>query len=141
MATARVTETGATHLYYYVKIPVGEQEISWRTANAQATSHRCCVAQGHLVTISDVNEQDFVMNFVNKEQIWMGLTDVETENEWKWVDGTPANYFKWREGEPNNLNNEDCGFMTSDGVGGWSDYDCDRSPNPGYVVEFNCPQD
>ena len=46
---------------------------------------------------------------------WIGLSDTENENSWRWVNGQGAatNDVKlWAPGEPNNLGgNEDCAFV------------------------------
>lgn len=50
---------------------------------------------GHLVTITDSEEQSFVSNLVkrgNKDTYWLGATDVEVEGEWKWITGEPFEY-------------------------------------------------
>uniref|UniRef100_A0A4W5LAZ3 C-type lectin domain-containing protein n=1 Tax=Hucho hucho TaxID=62062 RepID=A0A4W5LAZ3_9TELE len=39
--------------------------------------------------------------------VWIGLSDLETEGIWKWVDGTPLTTGYW-DGQPNNLGDQDC---------------------------------
>jgi hypothetical protein len=62
---------------------------------------------GHLVSIGDQAEQDFVHgNFGNlggvDRRIWIGFTDEAAEGSFAWSDGTPAKYTNWNPGEPNN---------------------------------------
>ncbi|MBI1302850.1 MAG: hypothetical protein GC172_03555 [Phycisphaera sp.] len=62
---------------------------------------------GHLVSINDQAEQDFVHgNFGNlggvDRRIWIGFNDLASEGSWEWTDGSPAKYTNWNGGEPNN---------------------------------------
>ncbi|TNN35675.1 C-type lectin domain family 4 member E [Liparis tanakae] len=42
---------------------------------------------------------------------WFGITDEHTEDQWRWVDGTPLVGGFWEAGEPNNHIDEDCGYI------------------------------
>ncbi|XP_029139926.1 hepatic lectin-like [Protobothrops mucrosquamatus] len=96
---------------------------TWRWANDQCRDNRA-----HLVVIDDMAEQIFVQTRAKNERYWIGLTDIEIEGEWKWVDST--NYrlgFKyWKHGEPNNdHSNEDCAHLWDNGE--WNDVYCTYS--------------
>ncbi|MCI4385247.1 hypothetical protein PGIGA_G00048190, partial [Pangasianodon gigas] len=65
-------------------------------------------------------------------EAWIGLTDSETEGEFKWVDGKPLTTAFWWKGEPNDYrHNEDCavtGYSYAESnILTWADYPCDRS--------------
>lgn len=47
---------------------------------------------------------------VASSKIWIGLTDIDKESTFVWVDGTSSDYRNWYEAsEPNNYGgNEDC---------------------------------
>ncbi|XDV21636.1 hypothetical protein PO909_026702 [Leuciscus waleckii] len=89
-----------------------------------------CEEQGALlVKIEEGSEKEwqFVTNFANSQDYWVGLTDQNT-GEWRWADDTPytMNKAQWRIGQPDdwtehNLGEkgeegEDCGHISYDGL-------------------------
>ncbi|XP_032437235.1 perlucin-like protein isoform X1 [Xiphophorus hellerii] len=69
---------------------------------------------GHLAIILTAQEQTFLWDLLPRghwNSYWFGITDGETEDEWKWVDDTPLVGGFWEENEPNNHINEDCGYI------------------------------
>ncbi|XP_026107510.1 CD209 antigen-like protein E [Carassius auratus] len=89
-------------------------------------SRRYCRERGaDLIIINNREEQDFVGNIsVGSGHFWIGLTDVEEEDRWKWVDGSTLTSGFWKSGQPNNQGNEDCVNTHSSG---WFDTECDSS--------------
>ena len=69
----------------------------------------CRSLGGHLVTITDETENEFVKGIAttdgNKNLFWMGLYREYIGGSWKWVTGEKAEYFNWAIGEPNNYVN------------------------------------
>jgi len=58
------------------------------------------------------------------ESHWIGFTDEDEEGQFRWLDGSAAEYTNWNSGEPNNwAGNEQCTEMN--GHGGWNDGNCD----------------
>ena len=55
---------------------------------------------------------------------WIGLSDIDDEDEFIWVDGSDVTYTAWFSGEPNNyMSNQDCVIMGSGSIR-WDDQDC-----------------
>ncbi|XP_053335451.1 C-type lectin domain family 4 member K-like [Clarias gariepinus] len=91
------------------------------------TSRQNCRDRGaDLVIINSREEQEFIKKQLSSRKSWIGLSDGDTEGEWKWVDNTRLSTKFWASGEPNGAKNENCvvtGHKT-DPVLDWADYPC-----------------
>ncbi|XP_026215255.1 C-type lectin domain family 4 member M-like isoform X1 [Anabas testudineus] len=103
------------HFYY-----ISSGKKSWQQSRAD------CLQKGaDLVIINSHEEQEFTKTF--KKVIWIGLTDMETERKWKWVDGTPLTTSYWSSHEPNGVpgRDEDCAEIKNyDLEESWNDESC-----------------
>ncbi|KAM6959197.1 uncharacterized protein FYW47_010621 [Aplochiton taeniatus] len=82
---------------------------SWPDSQAYCQRFR-----GHLAIIHTAEEQTFLWDLLPRghwNAYWFGISDETTEEEWKWVDGTPLVGGFWEDGEPNNHIDEDCGYI------------------------------
>ncbi|XP_016385695.1 C-type lectin domain family 4 member M-like [Sinocyclocheilus rhinocerous] len=85
-------------LYY-----VSTETKSW------TESRRYCIERGaDLVIIKDSKKQDFVKKISCGSQTWIGLTDIEVEGTWKWVDGSALTSGFWNIDEPLGYTVENC---------------------------------
>ena len=66
-------------------------------------------------------ENDLMFNLNN--DLWLGINDIVTENQWIATDGTTITYFNWANGEPDNSNGNEDGarFWGLYGGGKWND--------------------
>uniref|UniRef100_A0A3B4AFV5 C-type lectin domain-containing protein n=1 Tax=Periophthalmus magnuspinnatus TaxID=409849 RepID=A0A3B4AFV5_9GOBI len=107
-------------LYFQGSVYLGSTtEQTWQE------SRQYCQKRGaDLTIISSVQEQKFAHSTF-KGRRWIGLSDLEQEGVWKWVDGSLVRTRFWTRGEPNNLNNEDCGEMNfKNELKNWNDHLC-----------------
>ncbi|XP_037131944.1 collectin-12 isoform X2 [Syngnathus acus] len=105
--------------------------------NYDEASTFCSNMAAHLVIINNNEEQVFVKNMVTgKGFFWLGLTDREEENVWKWADGSIPVFKKWNPGQPDNwthghVHGEDCAGLILNG--NWNDFFC--TERLGFICE------
>ncbi|XP_032094920.1 low affinity immunoglobulin epsilon Fc receptor-like [Thamnophis elegans] len=102
-----------TNAYYFF-----DTEENWEMAKK-----KCADCNSRLVIINTKQEQDFLIQTL-KQSMWLGLSDIEKEGAWRWIDGSPLRQGSWRTGEPNNggRNGEDCAVLYKEGK--WNDIHC-----------------
>ena len=95
------SETGTywdSSTYQYWNNGGGKRDVvySWTEANALAKSMTPPVGyqQGHLLTIGDQDEHNFIfVRMLNSgRRAWLGISDVDVMGEWRWADSTPGIY-------------------------------------------------
>jgi hypothetical protein len=106
------------------------EEANWTDSQAEAL-----VQGGHLVTINDQAENDWVFNtFANwnasAKGIWLGYNDLAVEGTFVWTSGQTPAYTNWSPGNPSNdtgwdPNGENVvhmyGYGSQYGPGQWND--------------------
>ena len=79
---------------------------------------------GHLVTVRSQAENDWLLSrFGNKQPVWLGLTDLESDGLWQWSSGEDVSYTNWGPGEPNGGIWEYFGTLNWWGTDQWNDVD------------------
>ena len=122
---ADFTYAGELNEHYYY---LSNNRENWDNAKNICESNN-----GHLVSISDEIENDFLGSIVNQNLVWIGLNDIDEEGSWQWVDGTNVEFFNWRSDQPNGSNQNCVDFWPIADVAGenfegqfnvWTDGEC-----------------
>jgi len=121
------------HHYKYVP-----ESVTWDTANMQ-----CNRMGGHLVTIADAEENDFILDLGGASDKWIGLRKLG--DKFAWIDKSTMNYQNWGPGQPDGAKEkgkmeiENAGVMVGNWRGQWKDVVGSKaSPNiKGYVCEWD----
>ncbi|KAF7653302.1 hypothetical protein LDENG_00084880 [Lucifuga dentata] len=100
----------------------GCYSISDSTKDWYQSKTDCEKMNAHLVIISSPEEQQFISNLYGKA--WIGLTDQETENVFKWVNGSIPNATYWDVGEPNNKEKKENCVVNTGSSAKWRDVVC-----------------
>jgi hypothetical protein len=122
------------HTYYEIAGDSNGAGISWTDAESTAVS-----LGGHLVTINDASENDWVASAFNSSYYeWIGLNDAANEGVFIWTSGEPVTYTNWWPGEPNSWSgDEDYGEMYNwDGNNMWNDNTDNAGGNPYGIAEI-----
>lgn len=103
--------------------------LSWQDAQAQ-----CITVGANLVAIETEAEQTIVGTLAgsfpaDQPDLWLGASDLATENSFIWADGSPVVFDNWRDGEPNDNGpgdaGEDCSVIEGDNPAReWDDRQC-----------------
>lgn len=105
--------------HWYTLTP---EPLYWELAQALAETWG-----GHLVTISDSDEQTFLTATFTQYDLWIGLYQIigspEPSGGWVWVTGEPVTFTNWGTGEPNQHRSrpEDFAEMNQATPGKWND--------------------
>lgn len=135
------SKTATYNGHYY---SVFNDNVTWEEAKTF-----CEKMGGHLVTISDSEENEFVKSLISTQEkgmYWIGLTS--KNGSWEWVNGESYNYKNWAPNQPSG-GNEYYGEIYSRtfndaSAGNWNDLN-GTSPdisyysikNTGYICEFD----
>lgn len=87
----------------------------------------CKIMSSNMIIINNQEEQQWVSKQMNGMNFyWIGLSDTEEHNVWRWVDGTIAQYTNWKQGQPDNWKEErlteDCAGLANSAL--WNDFFC-----------------
>jgi Ca2+-binding RTX toxin-like protein len=113
---------------------------TWTEAEAQAVS-----LGGHLVTINDQAENDWIINTLLNNQpmndLWIGYTDESKEGSWQWISGEQSSYTQWSPNEPNNgvgynVPSENYANLVRSWNNKWNDSD-GKNPSVVGIIEIN----
>jgi len=89
-----------------------ENSCFWATQYSDFTwaeaEHMCKNRSMELASIHSEQEQDFIVGSVPHWTSWIGLTDLRTEEVFRWTDGTPFDYQNWYFSDIGNEDFEDC---------------------------------
>jgi hypothetical protein len=152
LSTEAVPVAFGGHYYEVVSSP----GIDWLSAEAAAESLSFLGAQGHLATITSLEEDQFIDGIRGGlSELWVGgfqnpITTLGSGDNWEWVHGEgafPGNnlglvYANWQVGEPNDFYgpaSEQYLAIAHGGVFGWNDEGAIGNIS-GYVVEYNVPE-
>ncbi len=81
---------------------------------------------GTLASLHSDVDQAFARSLAATGRPLIGLTDREVEGDFRWIDGSVADYTDWASGEPNDSRGEDCVELRDVGVHTqWNDVDCE----------------
>ena len=122
--------------------------MSWTQAKAAAESMSHQGVPGHLATLTDQAENDWVWNNAlpaagPPQRYWLGgfqdmgsPSYVEPGGGWTWVTGEAFTYTNWNPGEPNDFGGLEH-FLAFDNVPTWNDADDGWIHNAGFLVEYD----
>src|SRR5262245_45977686 len=87
-----------TGSYYGASDTAARTQPDWWDAEAEAVA-----CGGHLATINDEDEDQWLRDTFGYDGRWIGFTDWGTEGTFRWISGQPVTYVHWGVADPDNL--------------------------------------
>jgi hypothetical protein len=146
------------HRYEAIAVPSG---IDWDSAKAAAEARSFKGCEGHLVAVTSLSENAFIVATFpqaaagpgNRDFYWLGgiqrppfevpgSPDPDPAAGWEWVTGEPFGFTNWALGEPNDSGLSEDALSFWRPIGMWNDLPRVLGGAPllqaGYVVEYSC---
>jgi hypothetical protein len=125
------------HYYGFVEV---QESVNWFEAKDLAEGMVYNGMDGHLATVTDSQEQTFLINSfpeIFPNYVWLGASDEAIEGDWVWITGEVWDYTDWDPiyNEPNGGTYENC-LQYSDYSDKWNDAPCYSNYNF-LIVEFS----
>ena len=117
-ANAQANYQGTLATYNGKEYILTSRSKTWVEAEAEAISKG-----GHLVTVNDRAEENWLRNTFGKTQgFWIGINDAGQEGKFEWANGEPVTYTNWAPGEPNDAGgDQDFGWLNYSSSRQWDD--------------------
>ncbi|XP_067685324.1 uncharacterized protein [Haliotis asinina] len=95
---------------------LSEGQASWTVAK-----QACEDKGGQLMMFKDLDKKNLVVDIANRldlyhTNVWIGMSDIETEGVFKWIDGTTLSGDFWTSYQPNGGNTENCAMLLLGGI-------------------------
>ena len=128
-------------LFEVTRPETGKRYVAYTASTWAAAEATAVLLGGHLVTIDDAEENEWVRaNVANfggvDRRLWLGFNDVQVEGQFAWTDGTPTGYTNWNPGEPNNSGGIEDFTELLGSNGRWNDQDADGNGQQIGVAEL-----
>ncbi|XP_018924495.1 C-type lectin domain family 17, member A-like [Cyprinus carpio] len=102
------------HFYY-----MSTEMKSW------TESRKYCTERGaDLIIINNRQEQELVKNISGGAYVWIGLTNIDVDGSWKWVDGSTLTSWFLLSGKPSYSHYENCALSCTSW---WTAYSCNKA--------------
>ena len=89
----------------------------------------CRQSGAELVSIASLQENEFVHNISEGEDVFIGLRAAKANDSFVWLDGSTFDYRRWEDGEPNEPNSDcvvdGCCVILEGPTGRWKDTPCE----------------
>ncbi|CAH3124164.1 unnamed protein product, partial [Porites lobata] len=89
----------------------------------------CRQSGAELVSIASLQENEFVHNISEGEDVFIGLRAAKANDSFVWLDGSTFDYTRWEDGEPNETNGDcvvdGCCVILVEPTGRWNDTPCE----------------
>ncbi|MEC5128860.1 lectin-like protein [Verrucomicrobiales bacterium BCK34] len=124
-----VPEDAVFHNGSWYAVVIGK--TTWKKAAERAEK-----MGGHLAWIKDEATHAVLTEMAGPLHLWLGGSDEEVEDLWKWSDGELITWFQWDRGEPNNGGGREH-FIQMRAGGKWNDLSMNSPAPVGFFVQWD----